>query len=111
MAVTAELVPDFKPIHLQLSEKQSRELTSSGFPSAVSYPPNSLLLNGRIQITLIEKISEFVRWISKERELGVLLVEQNLELALATSVRCYVIEKGQVARCHSRHRPEELKNA
>jgi len=49
-----------------------------------------------IQPNIVTEIGKLLRRLSTERGLTVLLVEQNIELALATADRCLVMEKGRL---------------
>ena len=50
-----------------------------------------------IQPSIVQEIGETLKRIAKERELSILLVEQNLELVLALAERCLFIENGRIA--------------
>jgi urea ABC transporter ATP-binding protein UrtE len=61
--------------------------------------PSLLLLDEPsegIQPSIVQEISRTVRRIAAERNLTVLLVEQNLEFVLETARRCLFIEDGQI---------------
>lgn len=61
--------------------------------------PDLLLLDEPsegIQPSIIQEISRTVRRIATEKNLTVLLVEQNLEFVLDTAQRCLFIEHGQI---------------
>lgn len=49
-----------------------------------------------IQPNLVTEIGRLIRQLSQQTGLAVLLVEQNIELALATAQRCLVMEKGRI---------------
>lgn len=49
-----------------------------------------------IQPNIVQSIAEIIPRIARERGLAVVLVEQNLDLALHASDRCLVIEKGKI---------------
>jgi branched-chain amino acid transport system ATP-binding protein len=46
---------------------------------------------------VVKEISEIIRNISRQHEVGILLVEQNARLALSIATRAYVVELGRVA--------------
>lgn len=50
-----------------------------------------------IQPSIVQEIGRTVREIARERELTVLLVEQNLDFVRATASRCFFVENGHVA--------------
>ena len=50
-----------------------------------------------IQPSIVQEIGRAVREIAGERELTVLLVEQNLDFVWATASRCLFVENGRVA--------------
>ena len=50
-----------------------------------------------IQPSIVQEIGRTVREIARERELTVLLVEQNLDFVRATASRCLFVENGRVA--------------
>ena len=50
-----------------------------------------------IQPSIVQEIGRTVRDIARERDLTVLLVEQNLEFVRATAARCLFVENGRVA--------------
>jgi branched-chain amino acid transport system ATP-binding protein len=49
-----------------------------------------------VQPNIVTEIGRLIRRLSEETRLAVLLVEQNIELALATADRCLVMEKGRL---------------
>jgi branched-chain amino acid transport system ATP-binding protein len=49
-----------------------------------------------IQPNIVQAIAELVPRIARDRGIAVVLVEQNLDLALRASNRCLVVEKGRV---------------
>ena len=50
-----------------------------------------------IQPSIVQEIGRTVRDIARERDLTVLLVEQNLDFVRATASRCLFVENGRVA--------------
>ena len=46
---------------------------------------------------VVEEITGIIRKISKQYEVGIVLVEQNARLALSIAPRAYVVELGRVA--------------
>jgi ABC-type branched-subunit amino acid transport system ATPase component len=61
--------------------------------------PSVLLLDEPsecIQPNIVQSIADIIPRIARERGLAVVLVEQNLDLALHASDRCLVIEKGKI---------------
>ncbi|PSJ63083.1 ABC transporter ATP-binding protein [Pseudaminobacter soli (ex Li et al. 2025)] len=61
--------------------------------------PSVLLLDEPsegIQPNIVQSIADIIPRIARERGLAVVLVEQNLDLALQASDRCFVIEKGKI---------------
>ena len=49
-----------------------------------------------IQPSIVQELGRIIGKISESRETSVLLVEQNIDLALETSGRCLVMEKGRI---------------
>lgn len=49
-----------------------------------------------IQPSIVHEIGETLKAINEERGLTILIVEQNLELALAVGQRCLIMEKGRI---------------
>ena len=75
--------------------------------------PKALLLDEPsegIQPNIVQEIGELVPRLARERGIAVLLVEQNLDLALHASDRCIVMDKGLVVHAAetSAFRNEEL---
>ncbi len=60
-----------------------------------------------VQPNIVQQIGQLVRGLADENGLAVLIVEQNLELALATANRCIVMAKGRIV--HSGP-PDEYRN-
>ena len=60
-----------------------------------------------VQPNIVQQIGQLVRKLADESGIAVLIVEQNLELALATANRCIVMEKGRIV--HSGP-PDEFRN-
>jgi branched-chain amino acid transport system ATP-binding protein len=58
-----------------------------------------------IQPNIVQAIAELVPRIARDRGIAVILVEQNLDLALKASDRCLVVEKGRVVHAAT---PAEL---
>jgi urea transport system ATP-binding protein len=61
--------------------------------------PSLLLLDEPsegIQPTIVQQIRDLIVRLASERQLGVLLVEQNLKFAGGASARGYVMDKGQI---------------
>ena len=61
--------------------------------------PSVLLLDEPsegIQPTIVHELGRIISDISKSNGMSVVLVEQNLDLALSTSQRCVVMEKGRI---------------
>jgi branched-chain amino acid transport system ATP-binding protein len=72
--------------------------------------PRQLLLDEPsegIQPSMVQAIGEFLTGVVRNTDLAVLLVEQNLELALGVASRCAVMEKGRIVH---EGRPEELRD-
>jgi urea ABC transporter ATP-binding protein UrtE len=72
--------------------------------------PRQLLLDEPsegIQPSLVQAIGAFLRDVVRDTEIGVLLVEQNLELAFGVASRCVVMEKGRIVH---EGRPEEFRD-
>jgi len=70
--------------------------------------PSVLLLDEPsegIQPNIVQAIADLVPRIAREREIAVVLVEQNLELILKAADRCLVMEKGRVVHAGT---PAEL---
>lgn len=57
---------------------------------------------------LVEEIEKIIHWMSEELGVTILLVEQDYRLALRSSARCYIMEKGQIR--HSGPSKELLEN-
>ncbi len=75
--------------------------------------PKALLLDEPsegIQPNIVQEIGELVPRLARERGIAVLLVEQNLDLALHASGRCIVMDKGLIGHAAetSAFRNEEL---
>jgi branched-chain amino acid transport system ATP-binding protein len=49
-----------------------------------------------VQPNIVAEIGRLIRRLGQETRLAVLLVEQNIQLALATADRCLVMEKGRI---------------
>jgi urea ABC transporter ATP-binding protein UrtE len=67
---------------------------------ALATDPSCLLLDEPtegIQPTLVAEIGQRVRALNRELGVSVLLVEQNLEFAVALASRVYLLDKGRVA--------------
>jgi urea ABC transporter ATP-binding protein UrtE len=60
-----------------------------------------------VQPNIVQQIGQLVRKLADESGLAVLIVEQNLELALATANRCIVMAKGRIVHSGS---PDEFRN-
>lgn len=66
---------------------------------AIVCRPKVLLLDEPsegVQPNIVAEIGRLIRQLSEQTGLAVLLVEQNIELALATAHRCLVMEKGRI---------------
>jgi urea ABC transporter ATP-binding protein UrtE len=66
---------------------------------ALACRPRVLLLDEPsegVQPNIVAEIGSLIRRLSERDNLAVLLVEQNVELALATAQRCLVMEKGRL---------------
>ncbi len=71
---------------------------------ALAGDPKILLLDEPsegIQPSIVYEIGQFLNRIVAETGISVLLVEQNVDLALATADRCTVMEKGRIVRTGS----------
>ena len=76
---------------------------------ALAGKPKLLLLDEPsegIQPNIVEKLGEIIAWVSAEKKLTVLIVEQNLDFALSIAARGYVMEKGAIVESGS---TEELR--
>ncbi|MFQ6135474.1 MAG: ABC transporter ATP-binding protein [Nitrososphaerales archaeon] len=63
--------------------------------------PDLLLLDEPsegLQPSIIQLIAEKLKMISQEMQKTIILVEQNLELALSLAKRCYIMEKGLIVK-------------
>lgn len=72
--------------------------------------PRQLLLDEPsegIQPSIVHNIGSFLRELVADTQISVLLVEQNLELALGVASRCAVMEKGRIVH---QGRPEEFRD-
>jgi branched-chain amino acid transport system ATP-binding protein len=49
-----------------------------------------------VQPNIVAEIGQLIRRVSIESGVSVLLVEQNIELALSAADRCLVMEKGRI---------------
>ena len=61
--------------------------------------PDLLLLDepsDGVQPTIIQEIGAFILGLVEKKSIGVLLVEQNIDLIQTVTGRAYVMEKGQV---------------
>ena len=77
---------------------------------ALAGGPRLLLLDEPsegLQPNIIQGLGEIIRRINVEQGLAILLVEQNLDFALAVAARGYVMEKGTIVESGS---AEELKS-
>lgn len=66
---------------------------------ALNADPDLLILDEPsegIQPSIVSEITTQLQDINRERGIGVLLVEQNLDLALAVADYCYVLESGRL---------------
>jgi urea ABC transporter ATP-binding protein UrtE len=75
---------------------------------ALATAPKVLLLDEPtegVQPSIIDDIGQILERLHRERGLSVLLAEQNLDFAMSLTSRCYVMDKGTIARRASR---EEL---
>ena len=66
---------------------------------AIVCRPKVLLLDEPsegVQPNIVAEMGRLIRQLSEQTGLAVLLVEQNIELALATAQRCLVMEKGRI---------------
>jgi branched-chain amino acid transport system ATP-binding protein len=66
---------------------------------AIVCRPKVLLLDEPsegVQPNIVAEIGRLIRHLTQHTGLAVLLVEQNIELALATAQRCLVMEKGRI---------------
>ncbi len=60
-----------------------------------------------IQPNIVHDLGDQIRALSRDAGLAVLLVEQNIDLALRTATRCAVMEKGRIVH---EGEPDELKD-
>ena len=49
-----------------------------------------------VQPSIVQEIGEFLRVLVARRPIGVLIVEQNVELIQAVAERAYVMDKGRI---------------
>ena len=49
-----------------------------------------------VQPSIVQEIGEFLQILVRRRPIGVLIVEQNVELIQAVAGRAYVMDKGQI---------------
>lgn len=66
---------------------------------ALNADPDLLLLDEPsegIQPSIVAEITEQLQDINRERDVAILIVEQNLDLALSVADYCYVLESGRV---------------
>jgi ABC-type branched-subunit amino acid transport system ATPase component len=67
---------------------------------ALASHPRMLLLDepsDGVQPRIVQEIGELIPEIACTRRLGVILVEQNLDLAMAAAGRIVVLDKGRIA--------------
>jgi urea ABC transporter ATP-binding protein UrtE len=77
---------------------------------ALCSDPKLLLLDEPsegIQPNIVQQIGDLIRQIVARRDISVLLVEQNLDLALGVASRCAIMEKGAIVR---QGRPEDFRD-
>jgi urea ABC transporter ATP-binding protein UrtE len=113
------LVPDSVYDYFPLLRERGHQLggTLSGgeqqmlaIARALCGAPRQLLLDEPsegIQPSIVQAIGTFLRHVVRDSQLAVLLVEQNLELALGVASRCAVMEKGRIVH---EGRPEEFRD-
>ena len=68
---------------------------------ALATGPKILLLDEPtegVQPSIIDDIGQILERLHRERELAVLLAEQNLDFAMSLTSRCYVMDKGTIVR-------------
>ena len=58
-----------------------------------------------IQPNIVDRIGDVIRQINRDHGVSMLLVEQNLDLALSVAHRCLIMEKGQIVYAGT---PQEL---
>jgi urea transport system ATP-binding protein len=78
---------------------------------ALASEPSVLLLDEPsegLQPNIVDRIAEVLQQVNAERGVSVLLVEQNLELALGTADRVAIMEKGAITYLGS---PEEVRRS
>jgi urea transport system ATP-binding protein len=71
---------------------------------ALNSDPDLLILDEPsegIQPSIVAEIETQLQAINEERDVAILLVEQNLDLALAAADYCYVLESGRVVEAGS----------
>lgn len=71
---------------------------------ALNADPDLLLLDEPsegIQPSIVAEITEQLQDINRERDVAILIVEQNLDLALSVADYCYVLESGRVVEAGS----------
>jgi urea ABC transporter ATP-binding protein UrtE len=99
-----EFVFDYFPILKERRNQLARTLSGGqqqmlAISRALVGNPSLLLLDEPsegIQPNLVDRIGDELRSIATEQNIGILLVEQNLDLALRLAERCFVMERGQI---------------